>query len=154
VRSGAAPSFRSGGAPARPSAAPSAPHFAARGAPSFHSGSAPAFRPGSVPNWPSRRASAAPFYAPSAPAHARPYHLRPYHLRHARWLPPLAALGTIYLGSRYYYPYRYWPAEGPYCEGFTEDGCALRWVEVPAEDSDIVEDGDIVELCVEFCPQG
>jgi hypothetical protein len=68
--------------------------------------------------------------------------------RFARRLLPLVALGTIYIGSRYYYPYRYLPYDGPVCRGVTANGCELRWMDVPTEDGD-----ETALQCVEFCPQ-
>jgi hypothetical protein len=93
--------------------------------------------------------AAAPFRSFSAPrvTGGTAFFARPRG-RYARHLIPLGALGTIYIGSRYYYPYRYLPYDGPVCSGVTENGCELRWMDVPTEDS-----GDSATQCVEFCPQ-
>lgn len=91
----------------------------------------------------------APFRTNVAPygAYATPYVARPRG-RFARRLVPLATLSTIYIGNRYYYPYRYMPYDGPVCTGVTENGCELQWLEVPTESG-----GDTAWQCVEFCPQ-
>src|SRR4029077_512090 len=95
---------------------------------------------------PVNRAVVAPFRTNVAPhaIYATPYAGRP-HGRYVRRLAPLAALSTIYIGSRYYYPYRYMPYDGPVCTGVTENGCELRWTEVPTENG-----GDTAWQCVEF----
>jgi hypothetical protein len=59
---------------------------------------------------------------------------------------PLAVLGGFTLGSIAYSAAAYVPVEAPYCAGITEDGCELRWQEVPTED------GFTVPQCVAFCP--
>ena len=58
------------------------------------------------------------------------------------------AVLALFIGSAYYYPYRYLPYDGPVCGGVTENGCELRWMDVPTEDSD-----ETMPQCVEFCPQ-
>jgi hypothetical protein len=63
-----------------------------------------------------------------------------------RRLIAIGAISTIILGGIAYYPYAYLPVEQPYCEGYTEDGCELRWQEVATED------GLLVPQCVAFCP--
>jgi hypothetical protein len=52
---------------------------------------------------------------------------------HRHFLVPIVALGAFTLGA--------------YCAGYTEDGCVLRWAEVPTEE------GDLVPQCVTYCPQ-
>ena len=101
-------------------------------------------------HWSASRAQiVAPFRTSISPraSFSTPFAGRP-HARFARRLVPLAALSTIYIGSRYYYPYRYMPYDGPVCTGLTENGCALQWLEVPADNG-----GDTMWQCVEFCPQ-
>lgn len=65
-----------------------------------------------------------------------------------RWvtLGAIAALGAIVYSGASYYPYAYISADGPYCEGLTEDGCVLQWQEVPTID------GGSVSQCVTYCP--
>jgi hypothetical protein len=58
----------------------------------------------------------------------------------------LGALGAIAFGTAYYYPYAYIDAPAPFCEGLTEDGCHLRWQEVPTLE------GPPVLQCVAYCP--
>lgn len=72
-----------------------------------------------------------------------------YRVRHGsgwRTFVALGTLGAIAIGATQYYPYAYISAPQPYCEGFTEDGCELRW-----QDVETVE-GDIVSQCVAYCP--
>lgn len=72
-----------------------------------------------------------------------------YRVRHGggwRTFVALGTLGAIAIGATQYYPYAYISAPRPYCEGFTEDGCELRW-----QDVETVE-GDIVSQCVAYCP--
>ena len=88
------------------------------------------------------RTNASPRFTNSTPFYARP-HTRPW-----RRLAPLATLSTIYIGSRYYYPYRYLPYEGPVCAGVSANGCEMQWMEVPTEQND-----GTAWSCVEFCPQ-
>jgi hypothetical protein len=65
-----------------------------------------------------------------------------------RWatLAALSALSVFFYAGAPYYPYAYISATGPYCEGITEDGCILRWEEVPTLD------GPRVFQCVAYCP--
>lgn len=56
----------------------------------------------------------------------------------------IGGLGALWLGSSYYYPYSY--ASGPYCAGYTADGCVLRWAEVT------VGGGYYESRCVAYCP--
>ena len=58
----------------------------------------------------------------------------------------LSVLGAIAIGSDEYYPYAYLSASEPYCDGLTDDGCALRWTEVQTIE------GDVVDQCVAYCP--
>ena len=83
--------------------------------------------------------------------HGRNFHLfrgrriihRAGHLRH---LVPFGILGGIYLGTQYYEPYGYVSLPAPECTGLTEDGCELRWQEVPTDE------GEPELQCVAFCP--
>ena len=65
-----------------------------------------------------------------------------------RWatLAALSALSVFVYAGASYYPYAYISASRPYCEGITEDGCVLRWEEVPTLD------GPRVFQCVAYCP--
>ena len=70
-------------------------------------------------------------------------------VRHdGRWatLAAISALSIFFYGGANYYPYAYLSATGPYCEGVTEDGCILRWEEVPTLE------GPRVFQCVAYCP--
>lgn len=58
----------------------------------------------------------------------------------------LSALGAIALGGATYYPYAYLDAPADYCNGFTEDGCSLRWQAVPTLE------GFTDYQCVAYCP--
>jgi hypothetical protein len=59
---------------------------------------------------------------------------------------PFAVLGGIYVGTQYYTPYGYVSIPAPQCTGQTEDGCELRWQEVPTQEG-------VTEMqCVSFCP--
>ena len=58
----------------------------------------------------------------------------------------LGTLGAIAFGAAYYYPYAYIDAPAPFCEGLTEDGCHLRWQEVPTLE------GPPAFQCVAYCP--
>jgi hypothetical protein len=72
-----------------------------------------------------------------------------HRVRHGnRWrtFVGLGTLGAIAFGSAYYYPYAYIDAPAPFCEGLTEDGCHLRWQEVPTLE------GPPVFQCVAYCP--
>jgi len=65
-----------------------------------------------------------------------------------RWatLGALSALSVFFYAGASYYPYAYISASRPYCEGITEDGCVLRWEEVPTVE------GPRVFQCVAYCP--
>lgn len=65
---------------------------------------------------------------------------------HRRSLVPLAAIAGLTIGAIAYSAYAYVPVEARYCSGFTEDGCELRWTEVPTDE------GDLVPQCVAYCP--
>lgn len=70
--------------------------------------------------------------------------------RGRRWgLVPVVALGALTVGALAYSAYAYVPVEAPMCTGTTEDGCILRWTNVPAQDDPSV----LVPQCVTFCPQ-
>ncbi|HEY1474499.1 MAG TPA: beta/gamma crystallin-related protein [Pseudolabrys sp.] len=74
----------------------------------------------------------------------------PYRLwRGNRWVTfvGFGTLAAILVGADYYDPYGYVAIARPYCEGFTDDGCQLRWQTVALE-----EDGDDWQ-CVQFCPR-
>jgi hypothetical protein len=71
---------------------------------------------------------------------------RPYW-RGRYWnVVPIVALGAFTVGAIAYAPYAYLPVAEPVCTGYTEDGCVLRWTEVPTEQ------GDLVPQCVTYCP--
>jgi hypothetical protein len=70
------------------------------------------------------------------------------HRRYVRRHVSLRLLAPLVIAGSAYYAYRYLPYDGPACSGITENGCELRWMEVPLEDSDALE-----WQCVEFCPQ-
>ncbi len=72
---------------------------------------------------------------------------RPYG-RHGRRHVSSRLLAPLIIAGSTYHAYRYLPYDGPACSGITENGCELRWVEVPLKDSDAA-----VPQCVEFCPQ-
>jgi hypothetical protein len=72
-----------------------------------------------------------------------------HRVRHdGRWatLAAISTLSVILFGGADYYPYGYISATGPYCEGVTEDGCILKWEEVPTLE------GSSVLQCVAYCP--
>jgi hypothetical protein len=72
-----------------------------------------------------------------------------HRVRHdGRWatLAAISTLSVILFGGADYYPYGYLSATGPYCEGVTEDGCILKWEEVPTLE------GPWVLQCVAYCP--
>jgi hypothetical protein len=70
--------------------------------------------------------------------------------RGRRWgLVPIVALGALTVGSIAYAAYGYVPVDAPLCEGVTEDGCLLRWTEVPAADDPSI----LVPQCVQYCPR-
>jgi hypothetical protein len=54
------------------------------------------------------------------------------------------ALGAIVVSGVSYFPYAYLSAPEPVCEGVTEDGFVLQWVEVETLE------GDTVYQCVAF----
>jgi hypothetical protein len=58
----------------------------------------------------------------------------------------LSALSAIVIGSITYYPFAYISAPEPYCDGLTEDGCELMWLEV------MTLEGDLAYQCVAYCP--
>jgi hypothetical protein len=59
----------------------------------------------------------------------------------------VATLAAIAVGTVSYYPYAYAVIAQPVCRGVTEEGCALRWQNVPTDD------GDVVAQCVQYCPR-
>jgi hypothetical protein len=65
----------------------------------------------------------------------------------ARRFGGFRALAGFALGGIYFVPYGYRDLAGPACVGVTEDGCQLRWLEVPTAD------GNSERQCIEFCPQ-
>jgi hypothetical protein len=72
-----------------------------------------------------------------------------HRVRHdGRWatLAAISALSIIVFSGADYYPYAYISATGPYCEGITDDGCVLKWEEVPTLE------GPWVYECVAYCP--
>jgi len=72
-----------------------------------------------------------------------------HRVRHdGRWatLAAISALSVLVFAGADYYPYAYISATGPYCEGITEDGCVLRWEEVPTLE------GPRLFQCVAYCP--
>ena len=64
-------------------------------------------------------------------------------------LVPIAALGAVTVGALAYSAYGYVPVEQPLCVGETEDGCIMRWAQVPAQEDPSV----LVPQCVTYCPQ-
>jgi hypothetical protein len=70
----------------------------------------------------------------------------PYRVAHRR--VSVRVLAPLFIAGSYYYAYQYLPYEGPVCTGYSENGCELRWMDVPLEDTD-----ETVPQCVEFCPQ-
>jgi hypothetical protein len=66
-----------------------------------------------------------------------------------RWrrFGPLTALSAVVVGGASYYAYAYLSAPEPVCDGLTDDGYVLRWVEVETLD------GDRVYQCVAFAPR-
>jgi len=64
-----------------------------------------------------------------------------------RLFVPLGVLGAVLIGSSYWYPDGYVSIAGPYCTGFTPDGCELHWRMV-----DFVDGGGEPQ-CVQYCPQ-
>ena len=72
-----------------------------------------------------------------------------HRVRHnGRWatLAAITTLGIIAVGGADYYPYAYISATGPYCEGITDDGCVLKWEQLPTLE------GPWVYECVAYCP--
>jgi hypothetical protein len=63
-----------------------------------------------------------------------------------RWrtFGPLTVLGIVTVAGVSYYPYAYLSAPEPVCDGLTEDGFVLRWVQVKTVE------GDLVYQCVAF----
>jgi hypothetical protein len=73
----------------------------------------------------------------------------PYRHRSGnRWrtFVALSALTALAVGGATYYPYAYVSAPAPVCEGETDDGCLLRWEEVPTVE------GPREFQCVAYCP--
>lgn len=65
---------------------------------------------------------------------------------HWRTFVGLSTLGALLFGTAYYYPYAYIDTPAPYCSGLTDDGCQLRWREVPTIE------GPPEFQCVAYCP--
>lgn len=65
-----------------------------------------------------------------------------------RRLVPLTAIAGITVAGIAYAPYGYAAVSRPICQGVTDEGCQLRWQEVPTDD------GGQVTQCVQFCAQG
>jgi hypothetical protein len=63
-----------------------------------------------------------------------------------RTLVALSALSAISYGATYYYPYAYIDTSYDFCQGWTDDGCNLRWEPVPTID------GSTEYECVAYCP--
>jgi hypothetical protein len=59
---------------------------------------------------------------------------------------PIVALSALTIGAIAYSPYAYVPVGAPVCTGYTEDGCFLRWTEVPTAE------GELIPQCVAYCP--
>lgn len=69
-----------------------------------------------------------------------------YRWRGRYWnVVPITALTALTIGAIAYRPYAYVPVGEPVCTGYTEDGCFLRWVEVPTAE------GELVPQCVTYC---
>jgi hypothetical protein len=68
--------------------------------------------------------------------------------RNGRWwtYAGLGTLGALAIAGATYYPYAYIDTSEPRCEGWTEDGCELRWRRVRTEE------GSRVYACVAYCP--
>jgi hypothetical protein len=62
-------------------------------------------------------------------------------------LVPIVALGALTVGAIAYSAYGYVPVEQPLCGGIDEDGCMLRWTDVPTTT------GELVPQCVSYCPR-
>jgi hypothetical protein len=70
--------------------------------------------------------------------------------RGRRWpLIAIASLSAFTVGAIAYSAYAYVPVAAPVCAGETEDGCILRWTEVPAVD----DPGVLIPQCVQYCPR-
>jgi len=69
--------------------------------------------------------------------------------RGGRWrtFVALSALGVIMYGGYRYYPYAYIDLPPDLCDGETEDGCQLEWMEVQTLE------GPPDFECVAYCPQ-
>jgi len=65
---------------------------------------------------------------------------------HRRLFVPLGALGAILFEGSYWYPDGYVSIAGPYCAGYTPDGCELHWRMVD------FDDGGGEPQCVQYCP--
>jgi hypothetical protein len=64
-----------------------------------------------------------------------------------RVLIGITLLTGFAVGPDFYYPEGYIALAEPVCTGYTDDGCALRWQDVAADD------GSTIPQCVEFCPR-
>jgi len=64
--------------------------------------------------------------------------------RNFRRVAVVAGVGGFWWGSDYYAPYSY--VDGPYCGGYDDNGCMLRWANVP------VGGGYVEPHCVSYCP--
>jgi hypothetical protein len=64
-----------------------------------------------------------------------------------RVLIGISLLTGYAIGPDFYYPEGYVALAEPVCTGYTDDGCALRWQDVAADD------GSTIPQCVEFCPR-
>ena len=73
---------------------------------------------------------------------------RPPQFRYARRHVPIRLLAPWFFAGAYLYPYRYLGYEEPVCQGLTDNGCQLQWMEVPDEDNL----GSAMQ-CVEYCPR-
>jgi hypothetical protein len=93
---------------------------------------------------PTRTAGRAKIHGHNYSVWRRGYRVR-YH-DHWRTFVALSVLTPLLIGPDRFYPYAYLTAPELYCQGFTEDGCALVW--------DTVEtlEGDIIPACVAYCP--
>jgi hypothetical protein len=70
-------------------------------------------------------------------------------LRQGGWrtFVTLGTLAGLVVGGATYYPYAYVDAPAPYCDGLTEDGCQLQWVDVETLE------GGVESQCVAYCPR-
>ena len=64
-----------------------------------------------------------------------------------RTLIGVGLLTGFAIGPDFYYPEGYVALSQPACTGRTDDGCALRWQDVAADD------GSTIPQCVQFCPR-